>query len=238
LFYRMRICLINPNSTEEMTREMVGAARGVADTGTTVEGATAEGAPPTIEGYRDEVLGARAVVEILEGARDDFDAFVIGCFGDPGLQAAREISRRPVVGIAEASFMLALGLGYRFTILTNTDSDIPEMEELVRRYGLTERSAGVRAVSLGVAEADADRQGAFSAYRDAGEAAIRMDGAEVICLGCGPMLGLREQLEDSLGAPVIEGVPAAVLVVQSMVRLGLETSKVRAFRPKPAEALG
>jgi allantoin racemase len=229
LFYRVHICLVNPNSTEAMTEEMVAAARAVASPETLVDGVTAARAPATIEGYRDEALAAAAVVEIVNREGGDFDAFIIACFGDPGLYAAREMFTGPVVGIAEASFMLAIGLGYRFAILTNTDTDIPEMEELVRRYGLESRCSGVRAVDLGVAEADADCDAAFDAYRKAGQAAIR-DGTEVVCLGCGPMLGLRDRLEESLAAPVIEAVPAGILMAEALLRLGLATSKARAFR--------
>ena len=121
----MRICLLNPNSTVSMTEEMVEAAREVAAAGTEIEGVTASQAPATIEGYRDEAIAAAAVVEIVEQQRSDYDAFVIACFGDPGLAGAREVATAPIVGIAEASFMLAVGLGYRFSILTNTDGDIP-----------------------------------------------------------------------------------------------------------------
>ncbi|HYP55334.1 MAG TPA: aspartate/glutamate racemase family protein [Solirubrobacterales bacterium] len=227
----MRVCLLNPNSTETMTEEMVAAARAVAAAGTEVEGATAREAPATIEGYRDEALAAAAVARIVAETGDRFDAFVIACFGDPGLHAARESFAGPVVGIAEASFMLALGLGHRFAILTNTASDVPEMEELVRRYGLAERCSGVEPVALGVAEADADREAAFPAYEAAGRTAIAA-GAEVLCLGCGPMLGLRERLERSLGAPVLEPVPAGVAVAEALLRLGLATSKLGAFRPR------
>jgi len=227
----MRVCLVNPNSTEAMTEEMVAAARAAALPDTIVEGLTASGAPPTIEGYRDEALAAAAVVALVEEAVDDFDAFVIACFGDPGLGAAREVFDGPVVGIAEASFMLAVALGHRFAILTNTAADVPEMEELVRRHGFESRCAGVSAAGLGVAAADADRSGAFGAYRSAGEAAIAA-GAEVLCLGCGPMLGLRERLEEALGAPVIEPVPAGIAVAEALLRLGHATSKLGAFRPR------
>ena len=104
------------------------------------------------------------------------------------------------------------------------------MEELVRRHGFEGRCSGVRAVNLGVAEADSDRDAALDAYGEAGRLAIEEDGAEVICLGCGPMLGLRERLESTLAAPVIEGVPAAIKIAESMLGLGLNTSKVRSFR--------
>jgi allantoin racemase len=224
----VRLCLVNPNSTEEMTEEMVAAARAVASPGASVEGVTAHDAPATIEGYRDEALAAAAVVGIVEREADRFDAFVIACFGDPGLHAARESFAGPVVGIAEASFMLAIALGYRFAILTNTAGDIPEMEELARRHGFAERCSGVEAVELGVAEADADRGAALGAYEAAGRRAIA-NGAEVLCLGCGPMLGLRERLEDALGAPVIEPVPAGIAVAEALLGLGLATSKLGAF---------
>jgi allantoin racemase len=225
----MRVCLVNPNSTEAMTEEMVAAAREAASPGTSVEGVTAHEAPATIEGYRDEALAAAAVARIVEEAGEGFDAFVIACFGDPGLRAARESFAGPVVGIAEASFMLSIALGYRFAILTNTESDIPEMEELVKGYGLDERCSGMEPVAMTVAEADADREAAFAAYEAAGRAALAR-GAEVLCLGCGPMLGLRQQLEASLGAPVVEPVPAGVAIAESLLRLGLATSKLGAFR--------
>ncbi len=232
----MRCCLINPNSTESMTAEMVAAARAAASEGTVVEGVTAEHAPPTIEGYRADVLAATEVVDIVSERTADYDSFVIACFGDPGLHAAREVADAPVVGIAEASFQLALSLGRRFSILTNTEADIGEMEDLVLRYGLGERSAGVRAAGLGVAEADDDRGSAATAYLAAGRAAIEQDHAVVILVGCGPLLGLRQHLETELGAPVIEAVPAAVVVAEGLVRLGLRTSKVGAFRRRDGVA--
>jgi allantoin racemase len=227
----LRLCLLNPNSTEAMTEEMVEAARAVASEGTTVEGVTAHEAPATIEGYRDEAIAAAAVAAIVEGEGGRFDAFVIACFGDPGLHAARESFAGPVVGIAEASFMLAISLGYRFAILTNTEGDVPEMEELVRGYGLEGRCSGVEPVALGVAEAEADRDAALAAYEAAGRRAIAA-GAEVLCLGCGPMLGLRERLERSLGAPVLEPVPAGVAIAETLLRLGLATSKLGAFQAR------
>jgi allantoin racemase len=73
----MRICLINPNSTESMTAEMVEAARAVAAPGMTIDGVTAERAPATIEGYRDDALASAAVVEIVAERRSEHDAFVI-----------------------------------------------------------------------------------------------------------------------------------------------------------------
>jgi allantoin racemase len=141
------------------------------------------------------------------------------------------------VGIAEASFMLAMTLGRNFSILTNSDADIPEMEDLVNRYGLAARSAGVRAVDMGVAEAEEDRSAAERAYLAAGRTAIDTDHAEVLCLGCGPMLGLRDSLEASLGVPVIEGVPAAVVMAESLVGLGLTTSKARSFQSRDASGV-
>jgi allantoin racemase len=228
-YVTMRICLLNPNSTVSMTEEMVEAAREAAGPNTVIEGETAVDAPPTIEGYRDEALAAAAVAEIVARRRDDFDAFVIACFGDPGLYAAREIVDCAVVGIAEASFMLATALGHRFAILTNNVADIPEMDDLVRRYGFGERYSGTRAVSLSVADADSDREAAFQAYAEEGRKAIEADGAAVLCLGCGPMLGLRERLETSLRVPVIEGVPAAIVIAESLLRLRFTTSKARAF---------
>ena len=51
----------------------------------------------------------------------------------------------------------------------------------------------------------------------------------MICLGCGGMAGLEEQVRAATGVPVVDGVPAAVTVAESLVRLGLTTSKARTY---------
>lgn len=98
----MRILVINPNTSEEMTRDIGAEARRYARPGTEIEAISAAWGPRSIEGHYEEQLGAVATLEVLREQVSGFDGVVIACYGDPGLFAAREVSPVPVVGIAEA----------------------------------------------------------------------------------------------------------------------------------------
>jgi allantoin racemase len=225
----MRILLINANTTASMTDPMVAAAEEVAAPGTEIVGATAEDGVPFIDGYYDEALAAAAVARLIRERRGTFDAAVIGCFGDPGLYASRELTDAPVIGIAEASFALAMSLGHRFGIVTTVDRGVPGSLDLLRHYGIESRCAAVVASGAEVVELEEDPMAALDGIEEAGRRAIAA-GAEVLCLGCGLMLETRTVLEERLGVPIVEAVPAAVMLGESLVRLGLRTSKVRAFQ--------
>ena len=189
---------------------------------------------PSIDGYYDELLGGHAVVTALQEQEEPFDAVVIACFGDPGLEAARELVDVPVVGIAEASFIAAGVLGRKFSVLTTLDRGMPPIEDTVRRHGFSERCASVRATGLTVLEADSDVERAASSLEQEGRLAIEQDGADVLCLGCGAMVEVRQRLEQRLGVPIVEGPPAAVMLAEGLVRCGLRTSKARGYKhPEP-----
>ncbi|MBW2124069.1 MAG: aspartate/glutamate racemase family protein, partial [Deltaproteobacteria bacterium] len=113
----MRILIVNPNTTSEMTASIGEAARRYARPDTEIVALNPDRGPVSIEGYFDEVVAAEATVELLAEHGGRFDAYVISCFGDPGLFAAREILDAPVIGIAEAAMLTACMLGYRFSIL-------------------------------------------------------------------------------------------------------------------------
>lgn len=231
-----RILLVNVNTTASMTVEMVDAARRVASPDCEIVGTTAQHGVASIDGYHDEVLGAMAASSAIQENAGSFDAAVIACFGDPGLEASRELSDAPVVGIAEASFVAAIALGRRFSVLTTLDRGVPPIEDVVRRHGFRERCASVRASGLSVLEADASPEAAADELERIGRRAIVDDGAEVLCLGCGGMVGLRERLEGRLGVPVVEPVPAAIALAEGLVRCGLRTSKSRGYKqPEPNE---
>jgi allantoin racemase len=230
----VRILLINANTTDSMTEEMVDAARRVASPDCEVVGQTASHGVASIDGYQDEVLGAAAVLAIARAHAGMFDAAVVACFGDPGVDAAREVCDAPVVGIAEASFIAAITLGRRFSVLTTLDRGIPPIEDVIDRHGFRSRCASVRAIEISVLEADAHPERAADALERIGQRAISEDGADVLCLGCGGMVGIRDRLEQRLGVPIVEGVPAATVLAEGLVRCGLRTSKLRGYKqPEP-----
>jgi allantoin racemase len=230
----VKILLVNPNTTASMTEEMVAAARRVGSADCEVIGATAAHGVDSIDGYYDELLGGYAVAATVREHAGAFDGAIVACFGDPGLDAARELTEAPIVGIAEASFMTAMTLGRRFSVLTTLDRGVPPIEDVIRRHGVADRCASVRATGLSVIEADSSPTVAADALERAGRLALEVDGADVLCLGCGAMVEVRERLEQRLGVPVIEGAPAAQVIVEGLVRCGWRTSKARAYRaPEP-----
>ena len=225
-----RLLLINPNTTASMTERMADAARAVARPGTQIDAATVESSVPFIDGWYDETIAAAAVARLVSERAGTFDAAIIACFGDPGLYASRELTDAPVVGIAEASFLLAISLGHRFGIVSTVDRATPATWDLLRHYGIEARCAAVEPSEAEVLELDDDPSAQLDRMLAAGNRAIAA-GAEVLCMGCGAMLSIRAELERRLGVPVVEAVPAAVAYAEALVSLHLVTSKVRSFAP-------
>ena len=133
----MKIMIINPNSSEEMTEADAVAARVAAREGTEIVAVTPEFAPASIESFYDEYLCVPGVLnEIKKGDDQNFDAYVIACYGDPGLNAAREMTDKPVIGIAEASLYFACQLAARVAIVTIIPRFHVPVEDMVASYGL------------------------------------------------------------------------------------------------------
>ena len=199
----VRLILINPNTTQSMTSRMVESARLSASSGWLIDGVTASDSVPFIDGYHDLALASAAVARCVVDYEEEFDVAVIACFGDPGLYSAREVVCAPVVGIAEASFALAMSLGHRFGIITTIERAIPNTLDLLCLYGVERRCAAIEPAGIGVLELNADPLSAVELLEAAGRRALAA-GAEVLCLGCGAMVGIRETLEERLEVPVIE----------------------------------
>jgi allantoin racemase len=163
--------------------------------------------------------------EIGKGEDQGVDAHVIACFDDTGLDAARALARAPVIGIGEAGYHLASLIATRFSVVTTLSCSVPILENNLRRYGLMERCARVRASEVPVL--DLEEPGSDARRRISAEiaAAIAEDRAEAIVLGCAGMADLAHALAEEHGVPVVDGVAAAVKLAESLVGLGLSTSK-------------
>jgi allantoin racemase len=104
----MRILVVNPNTTLSMTRKIAAVARIAASAGTEVATVSPVMGPASIEGYYDEAFAVPGLLEeVRRGEATGFDGYVVACFDDTGLDAARSIARGPVVGIAESAMHIA-----------------------------------------------------------------------------------------------------------------------------------
>ncbi|AIO34326.1 aspartate/glutamate racemase family protein [Burkholderia pseudomultivorans] len=231
----MKIKLINPNTTQRMTDAMGRCAREVAAAGTTVAAVSPPMGPPSIEGYYDEALATPGLLaEIAQGERDGFDAYVIACFGDPGLYAARELARGPVIGIAEAAMHAASVLAPGFSVVTTLARTCGMAWHLAERYGMKRFCRNVRATDVAVLELDRPGSAARRIIVDECRRALDEDGADAIVLGCAGMAEFAHEIEQQIGAPVVEGVTAAVKWAEALVALRLATAKRGDYaRPLP-----
>src|SRR5881628_3358896 len=223
----MKIKVINPNTTESMTEKIGAAARGVAAEGTMIVAASPAMGPVSIEGHYDEAVSVLGLLEeIRKGEADGCDGYVIACFGDPGLLAAREIARGPVLGIAEAAMHAASMIAAGFTIVTTLERTRGISRQLVEAYGMARLCRNIRAADLAVLDLEREGSAARITIVEECRRALKEDHADAIVLGCAGMADLSAEIAREIGAPVVEGVTAAVKLVEALVGLGLQTSKI------------
>ncbi|MGM1065436.1 aspartate/glutamate racemase family protein [Saccharothrix sp. Mg75] len=224
----MRITVVNPNTSAAMTEEVGRAARAVAAPTTTVRAVSPAMGPASVESHYDEALSVPGLLaEIASAERDGCDGYVIACFGDPGLDAAREVARGPVVGIAEAALRTATHLGRGFAVVTTLARTRGRAWDLVERYGVTRFCRAVHACDVPVL----DLHAAAGVVLDACRAAVADDGVDAVVLGCAGMTSLCASISADIGVPVVDGVQAATLLVQSLVTMGLRTGDRSEFAP-------
>jgi allantoin racemase len=230
----MRILVINPNTTVEMTKQVEAALNKVKQADTILDVTNPSSGPDGLASACDEIVSGYEVLKIIRNTKiEDYDGAIVACYSDPGLVAAKEICDIPVVGIAETCIHFACLLGRKFTVLTSSRERIPSKELYVRNAGLESRLASVRALGVSVVETTHDPARPKDAILEVGKKAVVEDGAEVLILGCAGMAGYAEDVEEQLGVPVLDPSAVALKTVEGMVRLGKKQSKVAYFAQPP-----
>ncbi|MDT0221126.1 MULTISPECIES: aspartate/glutamate racemase family protein [unclassified Gordonia (in: high G+C Gram-positive bacteria)] len=227
----MRILVANVNTTVSMTEAIADSARSVASPGTEIVGITPRFGADSCEGNFESYLAAIAVMDAILAYPEPYDAVIQAGYGEHGREGLQELLEVPVVDITEAAASTAMYLGHRFSVVTTLDRTVPLIEDRLKLAGLDQRCASVRASGLGVLELESDPERAVRAIVEQSTRAVADDHAEVICLGCGGMAELEEQVREATGVPIVDGVRAAVTIAEGLVRMGLSTSKVRTYAP-------
>jgi allantoin racemase len=214
------IIVINPNSTVAVTAAMdEGLAPLRIAGGPAIECLTLAEGPTGIESQSDADGVIAPLCRTIRSRDDDAAAFVVACFSDPGLHSARDITRKPVLGIAECGILAALTLGQRFGIIAILARSVPRHLRYVGAMGLSGRLAGDLPIGLGVTEL-AKEEVTLKRMIETG-ARLRDDkGADVLVMGCAGMARYRARLQSALGIPVVEPTQAAVAMAIGRVRLG------------------
>lgn len=220
----MKVLIINPNSDPVMTAAIQSGAELYADGAFEVQTLATPGAPTFIETFQDEVRAGPGMLALLEENEAAFDAFIIACHSDTNLEAMKEGTRKPVIGIGEASMKLASFLGLTFSVVTTHEHSVPGKVEQARKYHLQDLLASVRAPKVGE-----ENLTDFDLYLSLARQAMEEDRAEVIVLGCAGLSGMDRRLQEALDVPVLDGVVCALILATGFARHGLGTSKALAW---------
>ncbi|WP_456269059.1 aspartate/glutamate racemase family protein [Kushneria sp. AK178] len=220
------ICVINPNTSTAMSEGIATSARRVSRGDILM--LTSRHGPASLEGHFDEAIAVPGMLEhIVETENGDtpVDGYLIACFGDPGLAAAREVASVPVMGVAEAGMQMATMVARRFSIVTTLARTLPIAERLLHEYGKREQCAGLNACELPVAAFESEDDSVYDTLLAACRDALEADDSDAILLGCAGMSELAERLGETLGVPIIDGVTAGVALLEAASATGYPVSK-------------
>lgn len=197
--------------------------------GVEVEMWSLEDGPASIESAYEAALVVPELTRAVTRARaEGFDAVIVGCFSDPGLEALRELVDVPVIGPGSSAVHLAAQLGTRFSIIAPLGGGDGRVAARLRALGLADKFASVRGIGMSVLDLARDREAVLERVTEVARAAAREDGADAFVLGCMSMgfLGVTDDLGKRIDLPVVNPVTAALKTAEMVVSMGLSHSKL------------
>ena len=228
----MNILVININTSETITDKMRRVVEEIKRPDTDVTVICPDRGPITIDASYDEAYAIPPTLELVKKAQDEgYDAILLGCFCDAGVEAAREISEIPVIAMEESTYAVALTLGNKFGLLTEKQPRVAMKERHVRRAGLLQRMASIRALGLSTADLDARPEETKRRGLELARRMVEEDGAEVIIMGCAAMAGYGNEIETQLGVPVLDPTAVSFKLAEMIADLGVTHSRVGLYSP-------
>ena len=208
-----RILAINPNRSEACSAGIDAAIAPFRVPGGPVfEVATLRDGPPAIYTWRDWHAVVEPLCRLVE--RDTADAFIIACASDPGIEAIRAATTRPVLGVFRSAVAAAVARAERFGVIAIVDASKPRHLAALRAMGLEHRLAAEIALNVSM-DTLLDPDAALARLIEAGQQAVQA-GAETVILGCTGMAHHRRAIELAIGVPVIEPCQAAAALALTL----------------------
>ncbi|RAO64742.1 uncharacterized protein BHQ10_000754 [Talaromyces amestolkiae] len=235
-FRLINILLVNPNSSEYMTKNCLTALGPSLPSDVIVHGFTAPyPAPTAIESQTDAVLSTEACIRAIKPIGDKYDAFLVACFrAHPLISVLKEEFSQPVLGIMEAAMYAARMLGANMGIICTSERSATAHGRTVSEYGFSDYFAGCEAAKLGVLELDSQpRAEVHAVITQKLNRLVHERGADCVLLGCAGMAEMRaicEATVEGSGARVLDGVGLGTQILIGLVREGLRTSKNGIFK--------
>jgi Asp/Glu/hydantoin racemase len=229
----MKLLLINPNTSENVS-ELIGAeARRAAAPGTEINVLTAPFGVAYIETRFESLIGAYATATLAAEHWERHDAIVVAAFGDPGIAGLREALDIPVVGLTEAALMSACLVGQRFSIVAISRRITAWYRECVQANGLLDRLASIRNLDSPLRDISRVQEDHAERLQALCLSAVEDDGADVIVIAGAPLAGLARTIKERIPVPVVDGVSSAVCHAQTLVSLAPVPARRGSFAPPP-----
>jgi allantoin racemase len=229
----VKLLIINPNTTDAMTRKVEAAARAFLPADIRITAVSGRFGPRYIASRAAFAVAGHAALDAYAAHGEDSDAVLLACFGDPGLDALREIAPVPVIGLVEASAQEASTGGRRFSIVTGGALWEPMLREMLALRGLAGSLASIRTVAPDGGTIARDPDGALALLAAACDACVSEDGAEAVILGGAGLIGLAERVQAGRGYAIICSVMAGLRAVSA--EQNVERTK---RRTPPVESMG
>lgn len=225
----MKILVVNPVGTDVWDEKDEEYLRRFARKGTSIRVLSLREGPASLETFRSMVQVCPGIIELVRKHEAECDAIMVNCFGDPCVNAIREIVDVPVVGPGETSMLVASLLGHRLSVVSPTRKTARQVELHAREIGIEERLASVIGLEIPVLDLEKNEEKTVNAVVRASEKAVE-DGAEVIVLGCTGMAYVADEIRKRLDVPLVEPASLALKIAEALVDLRLRHSKVALYK--------
>lgn len=225
---KMKIIVVNPVGTDIWDKKDEEYLRKIARKDTSIKVLSLKEGPTSLETFQSMMQVCPSIIELVKTHEDKYDAIMVNCFGDPCVNAIREIVDVPVLGPGETSMLVASLLGHKFSVISPTKKTARQVELHARELGIEERLASVIGLKIPVLELEKDKEKTINAVVKASEKAVE-DGTEVIVLGCTGMAYMANEIRKRLNVPLIEPASLALKIAEALVDLKLKHSKVALY---------
>jgi allantoin racemase len=236
----MKIRVVVPIISEIFNEEVLEETSQFKAPDTNIDVVNIQKGPASIESRYDDVLATYHILEeVIQAEKDGCDGVFIDCFGDPGVEASRELVKIPVVGGFQPAALTASLIAGKWSVVTVLTNVVPMVQDLARKMGIESNMASVRHINTPVLELQ-DKSVMQTRLLGRMESAVDQDGAEAIVLGCTGMLGLSQYLAEKMAAggrpvPVVDPTAAAIGYLELLVRSGLSQSPLTYRKPPEKE---
>jgi len=219
---------VNPVGTDLWDKKDEEYLRRFARKNTFIKVLSLKEGPRSLETFQSMISVCPSIIQLVKKHEGDYDAIMINCFGDPCVEATREVVDVPVLGPGETSMLVASLLGHKFSVISPTKKTALQVELHARALGIEQRLASVAGLDIPVLDLERDVEKTVKAVVEASEKAVE-DGAEVIVLGCTGLACMADEIQKRLSVPVIEPASLTLKMAESFVDLRLRHSKVALY---------